>query len=608
MRRSAPRGPRPAHLFAWVQALFVLLLGASSARALDWATLAQPVGTYVGDTANPGGVYSPAAINTVLGGIPPFDSATSVTLIRLTQTQQFVRFYNPTDPANPSSAIGSWMMRASEIRGLTVEQIRAKFALPALPTNMVQVVVPTGYALYTGIAAPIAGWGEGGGLQNRAMAGKPPSAEIAADPWLPASSYANAQALGGAPVLSYKYAASGSKAGARMGAYMDGVAPRAGSDLEGIYNALDTLAFTGGSAGVAQAMGRFSPAQFDALNRVNARTGVLLAAAFDARAASLALGLDAAAPGGATSGEPVLLAFSGGLGELAEVLSGRGQRQARLGEWGLWLRGTGEYVRDNAKGQTPYSAVTAAVHAGADRSAGPGLVLGLGVGFARTHLDWEQDGGEGVTNTASLSGYGFWTGGEYFANGDVTVDAAFTEARRRILTVVADRVARSSQSGEGVAARVRAGRRMALEAEGWTLTPALELAYGLHRQNAFSENGAGDLDLDVRPATAQTLRTGAELALGRRMELTGRDVLIVEAALGWQRETPLDSRVMRSSFSGYAQSFQTYGDDTPRDSLLVRAGLTEGGADGFTRYARYSGTVRDRFQAHSLELGCRWSF
>jgi outer membrane autotransporter protein len=608
VRRFAPCGPRPAHLFAWLQVLLVLLLAASPAGALDWTTLAQPVGTYVGDTANPSGVYAPTAINTVLGGTPPFDSGTSVTLIRLTQTQQFVRFYNPTDPTNPSSAIGSWMMRASEIRGLTAAQIRDKFALPALPTNMVQVIVPTGYALYTGIAAPIAGWGDGGGLQNRAMANKPPSADISADAWLSASSYVNAQALSGVPVLSYRYAASGSRAGASIGAYMDGLVPRAGSDLERVYNALDTLMFTGGAASVAQAMSRFSPAQYDALNSVNARASLLQAASFDARATTLALGLDSADTEGSASGEPILLAFAGGLEELASVLPRLGQRQGQIGEWGLWLRGTGEYLRDNAKGQTPYSAVTAALHAGADRRVGQELVLGLGAGFARTQLDWEQDGGDSATSTFSLSGYGFWTSGEYFANADVTLDAAFTEANRRILTDVSNRVARSSQSGEGASARLRTGRRIAVAQSGWTLTPAVELGYGLHRQNAFSENGAGDLNLDVRAATAQTLRTGAELAVSKRIDLGGQGVLIPEAALGWQRETPLDSRIMRSSFSGYAQSFQTYGDDTTRDNLLVRAGLTERSTDGFTRFARYSGTVRDRFQAHSLELGCRWSF
>jgi len=439
------------------------------------------------------------------------------------------------------------------------------------------------------------------------MANKPP-AGIASDPWLPGSSYVNAQALANAPVLSFNAADSGFKSASRMGAYMDSLSPHAYSDLDGIYNALDTQLMSGQSASVAQAMSQFSPARFDALNTVSQRTNALQSASFDARAATLALGLKPGGTDGAGSGQDVLLAFSGGLDELASVLPRLGQRQAKAGDIGLWLRGTGEYMRDNARGAMPFTAVTAALHAGADRRVGPELVFGLGAGYARSLLDWEQDGGDSVTSTFSLSAYAFWNSGEYFVNSDITIDTAFTEARRHILTAVTDRVARSSQSGEGANLRLRAGRRVALEQDGWTLIPAIELGYGLHRQNAFSEDGAGDLNLDVRAATAQTLRTGAELAVSKRVELAGDTVLIPEAALGWQRETALDSRVMRAAFSGYSESFQSYGDDATHDSLLLRAGLTHHDATGQSHFARYSGTLRERFQAHSLEIGCRWNF
>lgn len=605
--RNSAQSPQAARWLLCFQFVAAILLAAAPARALDWTTLVQPVGNFVVSVPNPEGVYAPATINTILGGSPPFDSGTSVTLIRVTQTHQFVRFYNPTDLGNPSIAVGSWMMRASDVRGLTAAQIRDKFALPALPTNIVQVIVPASYALYTGIAAPIAGWGDGGGLQNRVMATKPPVG-IAADGFLPGSSYVNAQALASTPVLSYNAAASGSIAASGMGAYMDSLAPRAYSDLDGIYNALDTLVMTGQAASVAQAMSQFSPARFDALNTVSLRTSALQSASFDARAATLALGLDSGSTDDAETGKPILLAFAGGLEELAGVLPRLGRRQAKVGGIGLWLRGTGEYMRDNALGAAPFTAVTAALHAGADKRMGPELVLGLGAGYARTQLDWEQDGGDSATSTFSLSAYGFWNNGEYFVNGDLTLDAALTEARRRIVTAVTDRVARSSQSGEGASLRLRAGRRVALEQGGWTLTPAVELGYGLHRQNAFSENGAGDLNLDMRAAMTQTLRTGTEIAVSRRVDLAGGGVLVPEAALGWQRETPLDSRVARASFSGYSESFNSYGDDTPHDSLLLRAGLTQHVADGQMRFARYSGMLRERFQSHSLEMGCRWSF
>jgi len=607
LKHAFSRCLRPGWLLC-THLLLALFLAVAPARALDWTTLAQPVGAFVGNTANPSGVYAPATINTLLlPATAPFDSGTSVTLIRVTQTHQFVRFYNPTDPLNPSSAVGSWVMRASEVRGLSAAQIRDKFALPALPTDIVLVFVSFGFALYTGIAAPIAGWGDGGGQPTRLMANKNP-AEIAPDAWLPAANYKYAQALSGAPVLSYRSATSGSGAAANMGAYMDALSPRAYSDLDGIYNALDTLALAGQPSSVGQAMSQFSPARFDALNTVFLRTSALQAASLDARANTLTQGIASAGAEESESGEPILLAFAGGLEELAAVLPRLGQRQTKAGEWGLWLRGAGEYLRDSAKGQTPFSAVTGAVHAGADRRISPELVIGLGAGLARTQLDWEQNGGDSVTSTLSLAGYGFWTSGELFVNADLTLDAAFTQARRRILTAVTDRVARSSQSGEGAGVRVRAGRRIALEDGGWTLTPSVEVGYGLHRQNAFTENGAGDLNLDVRAGTAQTLRTGAELAAGLRLALDDGSILSPEAALGWLRETPLDDRVTRASFTGYSESFQTSGDGTARDNLTLRAGLLHRTSAGPTHFARYSGMLRDRFQAHSVELGCRWTF
>lgn len=599
-QKTGPFPPRRLPPFL-VALLAALLLAPFPARALDWRTLDQPVGAFVGNAANPDGVYAPATINTILGGIPPFDPGTDVTLIRLTRTQQYVRFYNPTDPVNPSGAVGSWMMRAGEVRGLTSAQIRDKFALPAMPTSIVQVIVPANYALYTGIAAPIAGWGDGGGLQNRAMANRPP-AGIANDPWLPASSYVNAQPLAATPVLSYGFAASGER-GAGMGAYMDSLAPRVGSDLEGIYDSLDTMLFTGGQADVAQAMDQFSPARFDALNRIFQRAISLQQAAIDVRADELDQGL---ADGDA--GAPVLLAAAGGLEQLAGVLPRLGRRRADAGDWGLWLRGTGEYMRDDARKATPYSAVTAALHAGADRRLGREFVLGFGVGYARTRLDWDQDGGDCDTDTVSLTLYGLWRRAQWFVNADLGLNAAFTSARRHIRSAVADRTARSDQTGGGAGVRIRAGKRVPVGEDGWTLTPSVELGYSLHRQNSFTENGAGDLDLHVRTATSQTVRTGADLALANHLDLGNGAALVPEAALGWRRDTPLDDRGIQASFSGYSQGFTSYGDDSPADELLLRAGVIHRDAAGLTRFLRYSGTLSDHFQAHGLEAGCRWEF
>lgn len=56
-------------------------------------------------------------------------------------------------------------MRYSDIQGLTPAQIKDKFALPNLPPHYCHVNVPAGVQMYTGIVAPVVGWGNGGGLQ-----------------------------------------------------------------------------------------------------------------------------------------------------------------------------------------------------------------------------------------------------------------------------------------------------------------------------------------------------------------------------------------------------------------------------------------------------------
>ncbi len=92
---------------------------------------------------------------------PPYKSGTPVVGFKTTGTTQYVRVYTEgvTFPNR------SWMMKYSDIQGLTPAQIQDKFALPHLPTHYCYVNVPAGVQIYTGIAAPVPGWGNGGGIQ-----------------------------------------------------------------------------------------------------------------------------------------------------------------------------------------------------------------------------------------------------------------------------------------------------------------------------------------------------------------------------------------------------------------------------------------------------------
>lgn len=74
---------------------------------------------------------------------------------------KLVRVFNDEN----SFAKGSWLMPYDQIVGKTPEEIKDFFALPNMPKYIVEVEVPEGTRLFTGLCNPLEGWGNGGGTQ-----------------------------------------------------------------------------------------------------------------------------------------------------------------------------------------------------------------------------------------------------------------------------------------------------------------------------------------------------------------------------------------------------------------------------------------------------------
>ena len=162
----------------------------------------------------------------VPGVTDPFDTTKPAYEVTPLRAVNFVRLYAP---ASGSGALGSWMMSAHAVRGLTPQQLRDIFALPALPTHIVQVRAPAGgqYGLWTGSAGPIWGggynWGQGGAQQTKIIgthtdpAAPADPANFASYSRLPADSYVNGQALSD-KALTYTRLAMNGNAG-KMAVY-----------------------------------------------------------------------------------------------------------------------------------------------------------------------------------------------------------------------------------------------------------------------------------------------------------------------------------------------------------------------------------------------------
>lgn len=92
---------------------------------------------------------------------PPYKSDTPVVNFTQTNTTQYVRVYTE----GVTNAQGKWLMKYSDIQGLTAKQIQSKFALPHTPTHYCYVSVPSGTSVYVGIVGENYGFTAGQAVQ-----------------------------------------------------------------------------------------------------------------------------------------------------------------------------------------------------------------------------------------------------------------------------------------------------------------------------------------------------------------------------------------------------------------------------------------------------------
>ena len=99
--------------------------------------------------------------------------------------EEFVRVFS-YNPDGTSNKFGGWIMRKSDIEGLTPAQIADRYALPQEPTHVCDVKVGPETVLQVGIANSVDGWGNGGGQQYDTMGYR-----------LPRSAFVNERQIGG---------------------------------------------------------------------------------------------------------------------------------------------------------------------------------------------------------------------------------------------------------------------------------------------------------------------------------------------------------------------------------------------------------------------------
>jgi outer membrane autotransporter protein len=597
IKRHAPLFPH--YLIHLLFALILTIVTINDATASQ--TFVQPIGTIIQQ-------WNPTQVNQLLekwdsniipGITDPFDTRYAVSEVQPTKTMYFVRVY-----ADPST-IGTFLVRASNLRGLTPAQIRNVLALPAPVTKIEYVKVPAGaqYGLWTGIAAPIMSpgyeWGQGGAEQTKVI-GKHTNQSPPADParfanysFLPTNSYMNAQLIGNY-ALSYSQSVNSGNAG-KVAAYLDKHLPFPYSDMEDVYTTLDFIN-ADGPPQLAIALNQISPINFDTYSTVWFRNDLLFNQILFEHAQ---LGFDN------TSAQHLKVTTS-------QTLQPKTNKRC----FASWANITGEQGEQTTGANRPgFYYQTGVLSGGADCQISSNFKIGIGAAYFIDHLGWNQNGGNATVNNAKLGLYSNYVTPDYFFNSALTGGFDWGSAQRNINfsgngiavltglvvdTLSVNRAATSNQTGQNMGLYFTGGKVIPFNE--WSVMPTAQISYFYSGQDSFDESGAADLNLHVQNFTAQTIRTQLAMSLGRILNLQQGSLIKANVQLGWAHNFPLDNRVITAMLPALGGEFSVNGNNNETNEVLASANVSAKITKKCWSDIQYIADVSHGFNSQSLSL------
>lgn len=278
--------------------------------------------------------------------------------------------------------------------------------------------------------------------------------------------------------------------------------------------------------------------------------------------------------------------------------------------WGGALGGLGTISNGGSNsGALTYSA--AGFAGGLDRLVAQGLRVGVTAGYQNGNQWVGGFSGSGNSNSFQAGLYANYSEGRVYA--DAIAGYAYSANqmwRSIVIPGLAPRTAMGLTGANQFYGQIETGYRFDLGglAEAF-VTPFVRLQAYTGTQNAFTETGAGALNLSVAQQTTNSLRTVLGAQLGGSMDMGWRDRLAMKVRLGWSHEYADTARPVTASFAGAPVApFTTYGVAPQRDGVVLGLAASTAIADATSLYLRYEGEVSGQDNAHAFTAGFRMTW
>ncbi|MCX5796703.1 MAG: autotransporter domain-containing protein [Elusimicrobia bacterium] len=276
----------------------------------------------------------------------------------------------------------------------------------------------------------------------------------------------------------------------------------------------------------------------------------------------------------------------------------------------VWSQGIGTYMHQSPRGQSNgYAASIYGWSGGYDTEVRPGLILGVGAGYAHDLVRSADSGGRSDVDSYQGSGYGGLTGDTGYVNGLLSIAHNRYDSSRQITFGGLARTALSSYNGRQYTGYAEGG--FFRERYGLKLTPLASLQYTHLRTDAYSETGAGAADLSVDAQDYDLLESGLgfKLAYPVRARL---GELSPDFHARWLYDLVAQSQQATATFAGGGPSFTTGGFTPARSSFDLGAKLAltlkQTPRRALTVALNYDLQLKTDFYSHSGSVNLRYSF
>jgi outer membrane autotransporter protein len=274
--------------------------------------------------------------------------------------------------------------------------------------------------------------------------------------------------------------------------------------------------------------------------------------------------------------------------------------------WAAWATGYGATGSVDGDGNSHRLDETIGGGAiGLDGRVAPGLMVGLGLGYASTSLGVNDGGGQGDVDAVQAGLYASWAGGDgFYADGAVGYAHGSNSLSRDVSLPGLPGTAKGSAGANQFLAAAEVGDAQAV-APATVVTPFLRLDAATFSQNGLTESGGGAADLAVERVTASSVQSLAGARLDHTL-VVGGTLLAGQLELGWAHEYVNPDRTVTASFAAApGSSFTVDGAKPARDAARVGAGVAAAVTADASLYLRYEGDLSGSGTTHAVTGGLR---